>query len=218
MTRTINDKVRDRLILLHGLITKPRIGFLVRKFGGMISEIQAYYLYHLAKKRPGVILDIGSHSGLSAVILSLSGNKVFAFEWFKGLSLASEFDPNFAGKEKNYITSKNTFLENIGKVSKRAEIELVEGDCTKTIPALINSKRLQSFSVAFIDLDLYHPTKETIESLLSISRGNEKIVIHDQAANGIQKAVEEIVRNHSVAIEREWPILTLNVLSKPKHG
>ena len=62
--------------------------------------------------------------------------------------------------ELNDAFNKDRFLGHINKV------ELIKGDCTKTIPEFIEKTPHLLISMLFIDLDLYEPTKVALEHFL----------------------------------------------------
>jgi len=208
------DIIRTRVLIGNrffkgiGAILYPDIFNFVKKYPRNINELEALYIYSLAKKSNDIILDIGSNAGLSSIVSAFSNKTVISFEWFKGLQDLSVFDKGFYTGE--YKTNIEDFKNNIRNAGVEKNILLIEGDCLETIPKLIEDKMLKSFSFAFIDLDLYHLYIKTIENLLKITKGGEKILIHDYSAVGVKIAVKNLLDKFpQLKIEKNYPIFTL---------
>lgn len=209
--RALINKIIDAFFLLKGRVLYPKILSFYQGVGMEISPAQISYLYGLAKRRRGVLLDIGCHMGLSTSVLASTGNEVLSFDWFKGLRNLTENDPDFIEGQCFVPDMKERFFENINRIGIAGKVKLVEGDCTKTTPSLIVSGELKYFALAFLDLDLYESTKKTIGNLMKIAKGGELILSHDYPSVGICKAVEEAIKEYPIEVVRKYPILTLKV-------
>lgn len=166
---------------------------------GLISPIVAIYLYKTVIKNrriPGYILDFGSYKGLSTSILSRAAARiqknVIAFESFQGLPPPT-IEDNDSFRVGEYRASLKEFLNNVSKFGIPENIKLIEGDIRKTLKEEISSKRILNYSFAFLDLDLYISTKDTLFLLNNISKGGEIICVHDIYSPGIQRALKEFM-------------------------
>ena len=202
--RTLKDKICDRLILVSGYVKYPKALKLVDILPRYISKTQAAYLCSLAK---GKVLDIGSGNGLSTAVMATAGASVLSFEWFKGIWGVTGEDKGFHDGE--FPSTREAFKE----ATNGLDVTLYEGNCLKTIPKLIADGTLTEFSLAFLDVDLYKTTKEIVRNLIGIMSSESKLLIHDYPCSGIVKAVKELTVEYPLKIVREYPILTLELLS-----
>jgi len=101
--------------------------------------------------------------------------KIYGFDTYEGFPSLHEKDLNtsHAHEVGHFFTNsydelseliaqhdKDRFLGHMPKV------ELIKGDCTKTIPQFISDNPHLLISMLFIDLDLYEPTKVALEHFL----------------------------------------------------
>jgi hypothetical protein len=129
----------------------------------------------------GSIVELGVFRGFSlsawaklSAILEPENliRKVYGFDTFEGFPSLHEKDRTEQYKheighfytnvhdeliELNDAFNNDRFLGHINKV------ELIKGDCTKTIPKFIEDNPHILISLLFIDLDLYEPTKAALE-------------------------------------------------------
>ena len=144
-------------------------------------------LYEIYKKLipvKGSIIELGVFRGFSLTTWAkLSAimepenliRKVYGFDTFEGFpsihekDITEEYDHE-AGHfytnvyeeltHLNEIFNKDRFIGHINKV------ELIKGDCTKTIPDFLEKNPHLLVGMLFIDLDLYEPTKVALEYFL----------------------------------------------------
>jgi len=144
-------------------------------------------LYEIFKKLlpvKGSIVECGVFRGFSlSTWAKLSAimepenliRKIYGFDTFEGFPNLHEKDKTDAYdhqvghfytdvyeelNELNDAYNRDRFLGHINKV------ELIKGDCSKTIPEFIKNNQHLVISLLFIDLDLYEPTKMALEHFL----------------------------------------------------
>jgi len=144
-------------------------------------------LYEIYKKLlnvKGSIVELGVFRGFSltswaklSTIMEPENliRKVYGFDTFEGFpsihdkDKTSEYDHKIGHfytdvhqelTELNDAYNKDRFLGHINK------IELIKGDCMKTIPDFLEKNPHLLIGMLFIDLDLYEPTKFALEHFL----------------------------------------------------
>jgi len=144
-------------------------------------------LYEIFKKLlpiKGSIVECGVFRGFSlttwaklSTILEPENliRKIYGFDTYEGFPNVHDKDKNSnydhevghfftdAYEELNELVDaydKDRFLGHINKV------QLIKGDCTKTIPTFLEDNPHLVVGMLFIDLDLYEPTKAALEHFL----------------------------------------------------
>ncbi len=144
-------------------------------------------LYEIFKKIipvKGSIVELGVFRGFSlsawaklSAILEPENliRKVYGFDTFEGFPDLNIKDKNKHHKHKigdfktnvyEELNELNTEFNNdrfLGHINK---VELIKGDCAKTVPKFIDENPHLLISLLFIDLDLYEPTKIAIDHFL----------------------------------------------------
>ena len=92
--------------------------------------------------------------------------EVYAFDSFKGLQTFSKQD-NVDGKTLRgaYKGNEKVLREFIKLYEMESYVQLVKGDANKTIKQFNKENPHMLFSFAYIDFDLYTPTKEALNFL-----------------------------------------------------
>jgi len=156
----------------------PDIFNLPVKIKGALNGEECVYLFLLARKINGTILEFGAWQGLSTNIFLKTHNKVITYESFNGLENLNENDKlNF--QENQYKSEKIIFQNNLPAIRNHI---LKEGNVFDTF------KNYVPFYMAFLDLDLEEPTRHVLH-ILKESK-NAIIVVHDIQTKGIQNAIE----------------------------
>ena len=143
-------------------------------------------LLRLTLDVPGDIAEFGVWQGHSlltwANLLEIycttdRSKQVFGFDTFAGFE---EFSSEDGVQDENQRKTKDAFggesvynrlidaiklYDSDRFVSWKSRITLVKGDVMKTLPAWIGENQGRRFSLVYLDLDVYHPTKLVIESL-----------------------------------------------------
>ena len=143
-----------------------------------------YEIYKRILPVKGSIVELGVFRGFSLSAWAKLGailepenliRKVYGFDTFEGFPSLHGKDTNEAYEhevghfftdvheellELNEVFNQDRFLGHINKV------ELIKGDCTKTIPNFIDNNPHLMIGLLFIDLDLYEPTKTALEYFL----------------------------------------------------
>lgn len=161
-------------------------------YAGLETLGAKFFTYELLKKTldvPGDIVEFGCWNGSTLMFLAKAlylhrpntVKKVIGFDNFSGLPKPKPVDGPYAAE----VTGK---YEGDEKVLRRAidlfdlseKVKLVVGDATETIPEYRRKHPEAMISFAFLDFDLYEPTKAALE-LLDEALTPGGVVVLDQA-------------------------------------
>lgn len=142
------------------------------------------FLYQKILRLQGVIMDVGTRWGNTAVILqNLRAiyepynyqRKIIAFDTFQGLLGACEADGDILKNADGLLSTSQeyekqlhllmTAHERSHPISQITKFEIVKGDITDTMPEYISQHQETLVALAFFDLDLYRPTKAALAAL-----------------------------------------------------
>ena len=162
-------------------------------FAGVHTIGNKLWTYELLKQTvgiPGDIYEFGCWKGSNLMFLSKthsllepsSSKRVFGFDNFSGLPDGTEKDGKFAKTQSGkYLGNELVLRKTIELFDLESKVNLIVGDALKTIPVFDDAHPEALCSFAYLDFDLYEPTKEALRFLdKSISVGG--IVVFDEAA------------------------------------
>jgi hypothetical protein len=164
--------------------------------------LERYELYKLIEKVPGSIIECGVGSGLGLMSFAHFCSifepyhyvrHIIGFDTFEGFTELDEkdkggkaehmkkgglsFDTYDILKEAIQLYDQNRTLGHINK------IQLVKGDISATLPPFLEKNPHLVISLLYLDMDLYRPTKDTIELLLKrIPKGG--MIVFDEINHG----------------------------------
>lgn len=143
-----------------------------------------YEIYKKILNVKGSIVELGVFRGFSlASWAKLSSilepenliRKVYGFDTFEGFTSLHEKDKNtqYDHKVGHFYTNVHDELLELNKAYNNDrflghinKLELIKGDCKKTIPNFLKKNPHLIIGMLYIDLDLYEPTKFAIEKFL----------------------------------------------------
>jgi hypothetical protein len=188
------------------------------------------FKYELFKKIieiHGSILEFGVYRGggcftfaqLSAILEPYNyQRRVVGFDTFEGFPSVSENDmlkdPGLNPKKGDFFTSEN-FYEELKKnvelfdlnrfLNHVEKISFVKGDINETLPVFLQENKHLVVSLAYFDLDIYQPTKKTLELIIPrIPKGG--ILAFDELNNplwpGETQAVMETIGINSLRLQK----------------
>lgn len=188
------------------------------------------YKYELYKKIldiHGSILEFGVYRGggsftfaqMSAILEPYNyQRRIVGFDTFEGFPSISKndmlADPGLNPKKGDFFTSEdfyeelkeniklfdlNRFLNHVEKIS------FVKGDINDTLPAFLQENKQLVVSLAYFDLDIYQPTKKTLELIVPrIPKGG--ILAFDELNNplwpGETQAVMETIGINNIRLQK----------------
>ena len=176
-------------------IARPDLFEIVDHFGlyaGSRTIGAKLFTYELLKETlnlAGDIIEFGCWKGGNLLFLAkvlylhhpMTVKKVFGFDNFSGLPSASQEDGDFAKlQEGRYRGDEETLTAAIKLFELSGRVELVVGDALETIPQFAESNPEQLVSFAFLDFDLYEPTRVALDFIDS-SLVDGGIILLDQA-------------------------------------
>lgn len=175
--------------------------------------------YVVDNKIEGDIIECGIASGANFATMMLGASEdlsrtFWGFDSFEGIQLAGKKDTLQAGigaithdvnvpdsellissgitshsKESVLINFKNWGVDNFN-------IKLVEGWVQNTIDTVIDE--IKSISILRLDMDIYDPTKYTLNKLYPLITKGGVIIIDDWELDGVRIAVEEYLKENKI--------------------
>ena len=177
---------------------------ITRNLGLFMSRIDigkflfTHEVYLRSKHVHGCIAEFGVRYGTNlAWLLNLRSiyepynytRSVYGFDTFTGLSGRDQKDgANIAVKENNFSTPENydDYLdkildchENEAPISHMPKYKIIVGDVRDTLALFLDHNPHVIFSLLYFDLDLYQPTKSTLE-LIEPRIGKNCVIAFDQ--------------------------------------
>jgi hypothetical protein len=182
-----------------------------------ISKILAHYeLFKLINEIPGAIVECGVLKGASLsrftmfreIFSNPFSKKIIGFDTF-GKFPETSFEDDKKPREQQ-ITSAG--LESISKeqlfnVLKHKgidkNIELIEGDITKTVPEYVKNNPELKISLLNLDTDIYEPAVTILENLYPrITNGGILVLDDYETFPGEAKAVDDYFKDKKIQIQK----------------
>lgn len=176
-----------------------------------ISKFLAHAkLYERSLGLPGHFLEAGVFRGASFCRFRKLGRlfhpdhtrRFIGFDMF-GKFPPAEFGPDKAVLDKQFASdgdmgiSRDALLKLLEEQGLASNVDLIEGDIRKTLPAYLEKNQEMSFSIVNIDLDLYEPIKAALEELFPrVVRGGVVVLDDYEGFPGAKKAVDEYLAEH----------------------
>jgi hypothetical protein len=163
---------------------------------------------------PGHVAELGSWRGANLLfmakllrILDANGSKqVHCFDSFEGLQTFSEKDCSAEGNRGAYLGNFEELLEMIALYELQDDIVIHKGFVGNTLPALFGSQTELSFSLVYLDMDLYEPTIEALNQFHPrLSKGGMFVLDQWNAQNypGETVAVREFLESEGFSYRME---------------
>jgi SAM-dependent methyltransferase len=146
-------------------------------FAGSVNiarKLAIYELVQQALELPGHIAELGCWNGNNLVFMAKlvkifkpnSLTEVFGFDSFEGLE-------NFTGvKDKGEKDRRGSYKGDLATLEEMLRIHqlddfthLIKGNVLETLEAFLEKRQDVRFSLIYLDMDLYEPTKYAIEKL-----------------------------------------------------
>jgi len=192
MTYSSKESLRARealfkLLIEYSATTDERersLGLFVR--GSLLARFLAIAdVYKLIVEKPGIIMDIGTWRGQTAVLcenlraiyepLHLN-RRIVCFDTFTGYKGFGENDePTKIHRNGTYKVGESyaRYLRKLLEVHERnnamghnfGKHSVISGDCRKTIPDFFNNQRNEFVALAFFDVNSYEPTLEAFDAI-----------------------------------------------------
>ena len=143
-----------------------------------------------------------------SVLENAFSRKIYGFDTFGSFPDAS-IEEDILQREKfikeagSESVKKSDFLNYLEKLNLNENIFLIEGDIIKTVPDFIKNNKQIRISLLHIDVDLYEPTKVSLENFFPFVVKGGIIVLDDYGAfPGANKAIEEYFDDKNYKIEQ----------------
>ncbi len=182
-----------------------------------IGKILAHYeLYKMALNIPGSIVECGVFKGVSLVRFAMFrelfenpySKKIIGFDTFRKFPETDyEDDKEFrrrcvAAAGGNSISSQQ-LMEVLKHKNINENVELVEGDVTKTVPDYITTHPELKISLLNLDVDIYEPSVTILHSLYpKIVKGGILVLDDYGTFPGETKAVDDFFKGEKITIHK----------------
>jgi hypothetical protein len=191
-------------------------GFYLTSDNARLGKILAHYeLYKMTKGLEGAIVECGIFKGASFVrfagfrdLIEGSEKKVIGFDTFGAFppSTLKEDDPHIKHWVENageQSISKEQLREVMRKKGIDKNVELVEGDVVKTVPAYVATHPDLTISLLNLDTDIYDPAVAVLEHLWpKLVPGGVLILDDYNVFPGETKAVDDFFKGTAVKIQK----------------
>lgn len=156
-------------------------------FTSRIDLADMLFMSELYKKQlnvHGVIAEFGSRWGRNLALFEALRSiyepynhirKIIGFDTFQGFASVDKKDGGYSGAVnggfsvsegyEQFLEKVLSAHEKLAPISQRKKFELVKGDINQTLPQYLNDHPETIFSLVYIDVDLYEPTKNILNSL-----------------------------------------------------
>jgi hypothetical protein len=197
-------------------------GLSVMKRNSIARIIYYYDLYQKSINVPGVICEFGVHWGAGmATLLNLrsilepynSSRHIIGFDTFEGFASTDKKDGKNI-KDGDYI-AKLGHEEKLSKILKYHESiapfpeakkhQLVKGNVLDTVPKFLLDNSHLSISMAIFDMDIYKPTKVTLEQIIERMPKGALLVFDEFNCSffpGETQAVNEVLGIKNLKLQR----------------
>jgi len=182
-----------------------------------ISKILAHYeIYKLVYKIPGNIVECGVFKGASfarfvcfrTLFNNPSSKKIIGFDMFDKFS-QTKYLPDkkpreeFIGDAGEDCISKEQLIQVLQHKGIYTNIELIQGDITKTVPEYLKQHPELKISLLNLDMDFFEPTVTVLENFYPrITRGGI-IALDDYGFfPGATKATDDYFKHKDVQIQK----------------
>lgn len=182
-----------------------------------ISKVLAHYeLYKMVNHLPGTIVECGVFKGASLSRFAMF-RELFENPYLKriiGFDIFGKFPETEFSEDKSY---RQRFIDAAGEesISKKQlvdvldnkgitqNIELVEGDITKTVPEYVESHPELKISLLNLDTDIYEPAVIILEKLYPKIVSGGILILDDYGVfPGETKAVDDYFSGKNIKINK----------------
>lgn len=175
------------LLLRESPIPQNEILANIAMFNVRASFVRMQFMYMLYKKAlstHGVVMEFGTRWGKNLSLFTTFRNvhepynrsrKIIGFDTFEGFpgvnsedGAAAEVRKGAYGIGLDYVETLCQLLEAQEALAPRGHIkkhEVVVGDVMETLPAYLEAHPETIIALAYLDLDLYEPTKKVLETI-----------------------------------------------------
>ncbi|HMQ67447.1 MAG TPA: TylF/MycF/NovP-related O-methyltransferase [Ignavibacteria bacterium] len=182
-----------------------------------VGKLLAHYeLFKLAQKSEGAIVECGVFKGASLIRFSVfrklfpvsEQKKIIGFDSFAEFP-HTEFEPdkemrvNFVEECGDQSISTEQLMKVLAHKNCDANVELVAGDITGTIPEYLKNNPDLKISLLNLDADLYEPSVTILENFFPrLSKGGVLILDDYGVFPGETKAADDYFKDMNIEIKK----------------
>jgi phage pi2 protein 07 len=161
-------------------------------YSGKDTIARELAVYEIMKKIidiPGHIVEFGSHMGSNLLFMAKcqeilqpnSYKELYCFDSFEGLSTFTDQDGGECKQFKEKYKGNEEILRKLIDLHGFNEwVHIIKGDISLTLDEFIEKNQHIMFSLIYIDVDLYAPTKKILDCCDSLlSKGG--VIVFDEA-------------------------------------
>ncbi|WP_420010930.1 class I SAM-dependent methyltransferase [Tateyamaria sp.] len=186
-------------------------------------------LYRQIVTVPGVIMEFGCRWGqnlatfanLRALYEPTNGlRKIYGFDTFSGFVDEAPEDLNTGYAVPGAVATTEGYEDHLQQLMRANELtkplshkvkyDIIKGDARETVPAFLAKRPQTIISLAYLDMDLYDPTKVVLEEIAPfLTKGSIVVLdeLNDEAFPGETLAVRDVLGLRNIALRRV-PYLT----------
>jgi len=195
-----------------------------------LSKVLAHYeLYKMVLDLPGAVVECGVFKGASlarfAMMRDLMGSnysrKIIGFDTF-GPFPQTDHGPDqdlrqkFVDEAGHEGIGRDQLTEVLAHKGCNENVELIEGDITKTLPAYLEEHQELKVSLLNLDTDIYEPAVTILENLWHRIVPGGVLILDDYGVfPGETKAVDEFFQDQDITINKFNFAMTPCYIVKP---
>jgi len=171
--------------------------------------IYHYEIYKKILSVPGDLLELGVLKGISlsrfltfrSILENSYSRKIIGFDFFGKFPIKNNpSDLRFKKKKWLKETGESISYDELCEIFNNKKFEnfqLIKGNIFKTLPKYLQYNRDSKIALLHLDMDLYLPTKFSIEKLIKKMSPGGIILIDDYATvEGATKAIDEFLKKN----------------------
>lgn len=182
-----------------------------------MGKLMAHYeLYKAAADIPGAVVEAGVFKGAAftrfAAFRELCGNpyskKLLGFDTFgkfpeTGFARDKKLRKRFIDSAGEQSISKQQLQDVLQRKGVARNVELIEGDITKTVPLYLKKHPELKISLLNLDVDIYEPSVTVLEYLYPrITKGGILVLDDYGVFPGETKAVDDYFKGSKIKIRK----------------
>jgi hypothetical protein len=163
---------------------------------------------------PGHVAELGSWRGANLLFMAKllrifdphGPKQVHCFDSFAGLQTFSDKDASEAEQRGTYLGNYEELIEMIALYEMEDDVVIHKGFVGDTLPPLFDAQSALSFSLVYLDMDLYEPTLLALDQFHPrLSKGGMFVLDEWNAAEypGETVAVREFLEQHGDSYRME---------------
>ena len=187
------------------------------------SKLWTYELLKDTVGVPGDIYEFGSWKGANLMFLAKvnsllepsSPKNIFGFDNFSGLPEATKEDGDYAMHQQgNYHGNEAILRQAIELFELQSKVHLIVGDALETIPRYAQKNPAALCSFAYLDFDLYEPTRLAL-SFLDDCIASGGVIVFDEACTAQWPGETLAMKQYLANSQHQFDMLSNSISRQP---